>query len=585
VKIKIKTKIILSTFLVVAISLSVCGFFTYSYVTGILKEQSIRENTIKLEQVTQQLARMQEQVKKAAVYIISDEEIGKLAKSNFAGNRELEYDVKWELCEKLKRFVAINDYICNVLIIRNDGNIFSNNVSFESYYKEKITEPWFLDFESKEQKVGFTEVHTMYLLNNRPNERVISYITKYKAFDDSSNNRYVLVLDIEYSHINKICGKNGNDFEKIVLMNGDNGIIYSSNVEDSLENMSIVKETIAQSKGYAEDKENLVISNLSAGSGWKLASIIPKDKLYSKIRWIFVYFIFIVFLSLLFVLMIMIPIILNITRPLSSLVEAMKKVSRGNLDTCISIKSGDELETIGEGFNIMVGELNEYMKASINNEKMKRRMQIDLLMSQINPHFIYNTLNSVIYLTHAQRNEDAIKITESIISILQDTVKTGEDALFATVREELNIIENYLNIQTYRYPGMFEVELKADDGLLDVKIPKMAIQPIVENALFHGIYPSERHGLLKIDISAHNGKLVVSIEDNGVGMEEETAKNIFTAPKLNKTNNHTRSIGLKNVRDRIAFLYETGYSVELFSRQGEGTRAVLSFPMECTQVT
>ena len=576
-KLKIKTKIIVSTFLVVAVSLTISGILTYNYFTGILKEQSIRDNKVKLAQFTYQLKQMQEQVKKTATYIITDAEINNLIRVPFK-NAEEEYDIKLKLDGRFKRFVGVSDFIIAIIIVRKDGNIFSNNISFEDYYNDKLTEPWFTDFTNKGLKIGFSETHEDFI--GYAYDTVISYITRYKDLSQPSSPEYFLIMNIRRSELEKIFKQSANEFEDLILMNKDNNILYKSGIQEGLPNSAIIDMALANSEGFVEDNKNLAIANLSAYDGWKQVAVISKAMLYGKIRLIFVYFIVIVFLSLLIIFIVMIPIILNITRPLSNLAGAMKKVSQGDFGTNLTIKSGDELEVIGEGFNVMVSALNNYMEASINNEKMKRRMQVDLLMSQINPHFIYNTLNSVIYLIHAKRNEDAIKITESIISILQDTVKIGDKAVFATVREELNIVDNYMTIQSCSYPGMFDAEIKVEEELYGLKIPRMIIQPLMENALFHGIYPAERHGLLKIDIKRKEDHLRISIEDNGIGMDENTIANIYTLSGGVGSFNKAKSIGIRNIKERIEFLYGAGYGIEISSRKGEGTKVLLKLPLE-----
>jgi two-component system sensor histidine kinase YesM len=383
---------------------------------------------------------------------------------------------------------------------------------------------------------------------------------------------------VNCANIDTIFNKSVSDFEKLILVNRNNNIICSSNNIENDDKLQIMKKSIDKGLGYVEDKDDIAIANISAYDGWKQVAIISKDKLFSKVNRLFAYFVVMVISSLLFILLIMIPIILNITGPISMLVAAMKKVSKGDLDTSIEIDSGDELEIMGKGFNKMVGALKEYMITSINDERVKRRMQMDLLISQINPHFIYNTLNTIIYLTNANRNKDAVKITDSFIRILQDTVKTGDEALFASVREELGVIRNYLNIQSYRYPDMFDTEYLIDEAVKDVEIPRMAIQPIVENALFHGIHPCEEKGHLKIMIKSERNKVIIAIEDNGVGMDEKTVKNIFSGVKSTKTGQHTRRIGLKNVRERLDFLYDGKYDMKIFSSEGQGTKVLISIP-------
>jgi len=541
-----------------ATTLFFSGFVVYNYVTGILKEQSIKENTIKLSQISQQLERMQEQINKTAEYIITDETIGSLTKKNQNEMITQEYFNRSDVNEVLRRIILLNDFVCNAVIVRSDGSIFSENKGYEEYYAEKIKDPWYLDFNIKNVKNGLSQVHDTFIAQKE--EKVISYIIRYKNIQDGFSSQNTLILDIKYSIIETIFAKSTSDFEKLFLLDTDNTIVYGNSVSGEAFDPNTVVTALSGSANFIENNNSIITANFNPNNGWKEIAIISKSKLFGKIKILFIYFIIIIFCGMIFTLLVMLPIVFNITNPLSRLTKAMKKVSDGNLDISIEIKSGDEMQLLGEGFNKMIAELKENMRASIYHEKMLRKMQVDLLISQINPHFIYNTLNSVIYLTHEGRNLDAIIITKSLISILQDTVNTGDKAIFATIREELDVIEQYLNIQRYRYPDKFETELTVEDEIMGVTIPRMIIQPVVENALFHGISLSDRLGVLKINIFKKNNEIVIQIEDNGGCLSNTNKEKLLSYFYNMNKNEELKSLkiggmGLRNVYLRLQLLY------------------------------
>ena len=139
------------------------------------------------------------------------------------------------------------------------------------------------------------------------------------------------------------------------------------------------------------------------------------------------------------------------------------------------------MDILGNGFNRMTEDLHKYIEHSIDQERTERRLQINLLISQINPHFIYNTLNSVIYLAQARQNEDIIKMVESFIGILQDAVRLGETGAFATIEQEKEIVAHYAAIQQIRYPDRFDLIWNIQEDLYSTLIPRMILQPLVEN--------------------------------------------------------------------------------------------------------
>jgi two-component system sensor histidine kinase YesM len=308
-------------------------------------------------------------------------------------------------------------------------------------------------------------------------------------------------------------------------------------------------------------------------------ALLSKDQLFEKINRIFGFYLIMILSGFVFSLIVMLPVILNMTKPLSRLTHAMKRVSVGDLSTSVSIHSGDELEILGTGFNRMVSELKRHISTSLHHEEMKRKMQIDLLMAQINPHFVYNTLNTVIYLCHAERNRQAAEVTQSLIALLQDTIKTGDGAELAPLREEQRIVDKYVLIQQTRYPGRFRLLWEVSDELLDKAIPRMMLQPLVENAILHGLLPSEREdGTIIIRAYRCSSQLCLEIEDNGAGMAISAAGEETTGVRK-EDRERTRGIGLSNIRERIAYHYGLPHPIDIESEAGAGTRVRIRLPL------
>lgn len=246
------------------------------------------------------------------------------------------------------------------------------------------------------------------------------------------------------------------------------------------------------------------------------------------------------------------------------------------MDTTVTIESGDEIELLGAGFNRMTEDIKAYIHQSVEDEKIKHKLQNDLLLSQINPHFIYNTLNTVIYL--AQGNQDIITITESFIHILQDAVKEGREGYYSTVREEIESLKHYLIIQSYRYPNRFVVNWEVKEETLEGWIPRMILQPLLENALFHGIIPMETPGTITIRIALQQDLLSISIADDGIGMDESKVELLAKGRQLHDSFSRMRPIGLSNVRELIRNLYGPLSRFDIESGINQGTRIALLLP-------
>lgn len=576
---KIRTKIIASTVLVVSISLVLSGFFTYEYASDVIRKQSVRDSMTKLAQISAQVNMVQKQIVKTAEYIVSDEEINRMIVPMSPPDLQRDYYRKLEVQERLKRFAALNAYVLNAMIIRADGEVYSNNPGYEDYFQDYLQQDWFTNFRARGARTGFTAPHNFFSLSRH--QAVLSYVVEYRNLEQPREPNYFLVLDIAHSEITGAYEQSRGDFEQLVLFNGYDEPLFDSGFQGAEADGIEIAEAIAQQQDYSENDSYIVMSSSTMGDRWHQAAVLSKARLFAEINKIFQYDMLIILASIAFILIVFVPLILTFTRPISRLVQAMKRVSVGNLNTSVVIRSGDEMELLGQGFNKMVTELREHVQASIDHEKMKRTMQMSLLMSQINPHFVYNTLNTVIYLSHSEQSRQAAQITESLIAILQDTVKTGDGAFFATLQEEQGIVGRYIDIQHCRYPGQFTVHWEIPDELCQAVIPRMMIQPLVENALFHGICPYDRPGSIAIRARADGQqRLVVTVADDGGGMDEETAAGLFTRRDSGIHADQIRGIGLHNIRDRIQYHYGHGYGVEIKSSRGEGTAVSLVLPLD-----
>ncbi|MEK3916158.1 sensor histidine kinase [Paenibacillus sp. FSL H7-0331] len=584
---KIKSKLIFITFCIVSISLLCSGTITYYYVTGIIREQSIQDSQAKLSQNSFQIKRIQERTEKIAEYIISDNDIQSLLKTNDLLTMEQDYFKKKAIEERLRKFTALNDFITNVLIVRADGEMFSNNSGYENYFESYLQEMWFTELAAEGGNPSFSTPHPFYYGNGNGYLPTVSYVVRYRSIvePDDPGALHTLIIDIKYSEFTAALQQSLGQYEQMVLLNSDRVILYNSKETDPPFMPDNIEHEIAPGKGYWEDRQYIVIYNQSMLKGWLQMAILSKANLFAKINTILFLFVAVILSSLILIFSVMTPTISRITRPISRMVSAMKRVSDGDLNMNISIRTGDELEILANGFNRMIAELKEHVRSSIESEKIKRRMQLELLMAQINPHFIYNTLNTVIYLSHANRNREAEQMTQALIGILQDSVHKEDRSFFTRLADEIRIVEKYVEIQQCRYPCRFQLEWNIDQRLYDLVVPKMILQPVVENALFHGICSvyMEEMGRIQIQAVQTEGTVEIHIVDNGKGMTFEQLASLCDMQSDSTGSPERRGIGLANVRERIRYHYGKEYGIDIESGQGQGTRVILRIPQVTVQ--
>jgi len=553
---KIRTKILLATTFILLLCLATSSAMTYTYVTGILREQALRDNTTKLEQTSSQIGKIQRRLRETAEFIISDSELNALMVKTPGETFEEHYFKKVKVRNQLQLFPSLNSSLVNIMIIRPDGEIFSNyQQGYDTYFETYLAQSWFAPFREGTSDHHFSVPHSFMFLNQ--NLDVISFVVPYKNFQDPEPSRYVLVLDMRLDEIVNVFEQTSKDFERILLLNHDGTPLYDSNRLGG-----------RWDAGAYDNGRYIELIDRSMEEDWVQVAIISKTRLYEKVNRLLMVYVAIALGSFLVVLVLMLPLLINITRPISTLANAMKRVSVGDLNTAIRIKSGDELELLGNGFNRMIRDLKELIESYINEQKMKRKMQINLLLSQINPHFIYNTLNTIIYLSHARRHQDTITITKALIDMLQNTIKIGEDSMFSTLRDEVEIVNKYVTIQHYRYPDRFRLIWDIPESLMSCVVLRMMLQPLVENALYHGIIPSEREGTIVIKAWREGERLFVSVTDNGVG--------IRPTPKSDESK--STGIGLANIGDRLTFHYGSQAGISVRSEPEAGTQVCIFLP-------
>ena len=242
-----------------------------------------------------------------------------------------------------------------------------------------------------------------------------------------------------------------------------------------------------------------------------------------------------------------------------------------------SIEEGnDEIAGIGRSVNAMSISISDLLKRNEALYEEKKKMEISMLQMQVNPHFLYNTLESMHYLAEVQRNEGIARMSRGFSTLLRNLAKGSSDRI--PLREELSLLRDYDDIQQVRYMGMYEIEYDVQEDLMDILIQKFTLQPLVENAIFHGIEPTGRYGTIRIEAAVSGGDLLVSVTDDGAGMTEEEIAHIFDDRKHSKTD--MTGVGIRNIDDRIRLVYGEGYGLSFESRKNEYTKVTARIKVE-----
>jgi two-component system sensor histidine kinase YesM len=309
---------------------------------------------------------------------------------------------------------------------------------------------------------------------------------------------------------------------------------------------------------------------------WALVSITPESSVLGELQSI--QMIPILLLLLMIVFLMLFAFILNreIFTPIVDLSKHLKKVQEGNLDASISLPYGNEIGELGKGFNKMTAELKRFVGRIKADEEQKRRLEVKALEAQIRPHFIYNTLNSIKWMAEMQ---NAPGITGAIVSLAQlIEYNTGAGGILAKVSEELEALRNYIRLQQLRYWNMLEAEFDIAEETTGLYIPRLSLQPVVENAIGHGLSGVTRRWELRIRARICPEGLLIEVEDNGAGIEREKLERLLTDHQ-SAGHMHLGGMGIYNVHQRIRLRYGEPYGIAVSSEVGRGTEVRLLFPL------
>lgn len=262
------------------------------------------------------------------------------------------------------------------------------------------------------------------------------------------------------------------------------------------------------------------------------------------------------------------------TKPLRVLVKEMSKVTEGNFKNHINLGGSSEIKKLSNSFNYMLDDLNDYVERLLIAQKNQRKAELSALQMQINPHFIYNTLASIKWLVLKGDKEKASSTIDSFISLLQNTISNTSETI--TVEKEIENLKNYVLINETRYGDKIKVGFHVFSKCSNYKIPKLILQPFIENAFFHA-FSGDEEGRIHVFVSEKDNKLICEISDNGAGIDENKILELYSSAASKRK--HFTSIGIKNVDDRIKLLYGNEYGVTIISKLNQGTTINVTLPI------
>lgn len=327
-----------------------------------------------------------------------------------------------------------------------------------------------------------------------------------------------------------------------------------------------------------DNEEMIVIYDTLESNGWKIAAIVPEDDLLNKVEYIKIFALFLIIIMIGLVVFVTNIFISYMSKPFQKLAKQMDLVNENHLYLEEKISGPKEMRVLNRGFIELIDRINVLMDQVILEQEEKRQLEFAIMHAQINPHFLYNTLYSIKGLCDMGMTKEASQMVTALSNFFRIGISKGKEII--SVKEEIEHIENYLIIQEMRYGDDFTYEIEVEGSILDNEIVKLSLQPLIENAIYHGVKQKRSQGKIVIKGYRDADRIYMEVIDNGSGISEERLEAIHAELQLTyQDQKQYIGIGIKSVNDRIKMQYGEAYGLTIRSVYGEGTSMIITIPV------
>ncbi|MDE6883709.1 MAG: sensor histidine kinase [Lachnospiraceae bacterium] len=484
------------------------------------------------------------------------------------------------------------DSIANIALLSKEGELLEAVPAARLKTGLDVTkEQWFGNTLNRTDNLHFTTPHVQYIFDNNENQYrwVITLTRAVEITHGTSTEQGILLLDIRYSSLQQI-------LDNITL--GNQGYLYMVSSSGELiyhPRMQMIEtgqmmENTAMAAGYRDgsfreryEGEWREVSVKSVGyTGWKLLSVTPEKGLPLNNLKIQLFGVFVIGAFLLVLVLTNNFISSRITIPIQELEKSVNAIEAGDLDTEVYQGGSYEIRHLGRSIGDMAKRIKTLMEDIVAEHESKRKSEFNTLQSQINPHFLYNTLDIIVWMIENEQKQDAVRIVTALARFFRISLSKGKSII--TVRDELEHVRNYLMIQQTRFKNKFVFTIDADEEVMELVSLKLMLQPLVENAIYHGMEFMDGDGEICVKAYREEDQLWFRISDNGLGMTAEQAKGLLDEQ------NHVSSkrgsgIGVKNVNERIRLYFGESYGLTIWSEPDEGTVIRIHLPAQAYSET
>ena len=447
-------------------------------------------------------------------------------------------------------------------------------------------ESWFTTAMERIENLHFSTPHVQNLFEDPDYlyRWVVSLSRQVELTRAGSIESGVLLVDMSFGGIEQICKDvDLSSTGYLYLIDGDGEIIYHP--RQQLIYAGLLEENNRTAAGYTDGshqetfggaRREVTVKTVGY-TGWKLVGVVPSENLWDNYGQLVLFFLFVVLFSVFLLVFVNLRLSEWITAPVKKLDRAVKELEAGGTEADFDVGGPGEVEHLSHSIRSMVSTMRHLMDDIIQQEEQKRRSELEVLQSQINPHFLYNTLDSVIWLTENGRTDDAVVMLTSLARFFRISLSRGSSII--PIRDELEHARHYLTIQKMRYKNKFSATITAEDGVESLYTIKLIVQPILENAIYHGMAYADGDGEISVRAFRDGEDVLIEVSDNGPGMPEEVVANLLNPNGPAAAAGAKGSgIGFRNVHQRIRLTFGADYGLTILSEPDDGTTVRIRLP-------
>lgn len=580
-----KFKSIQSTMLVSFSALMVLAMLVFMviamrYTSGTIYENSINYMSQIIQQVNYDIDTYIEYMENISSVIAKSSDVPRYLFDQNQTEAEREAE-KERILTQFQTIMESRDDIYNVAAVAKNGRYIINQGDDElTGYVDIESLDWYQAAMESKSGIAVSSSHVQNAIQS--SYKWVITLSRALVNNQTGEREGLFFVDLNYSAISDLC--NNNSIEEkgyIFVLDAEGNIVYHPKQQLmygglKTENIDAIMECREDSLIIDEGGDSkLYTMSKSKKTGWTVVGAAYTSELLKNNEQAQMWYLLVASILLLAVIGISSIISREITKPIRSLRDSMRKVQNGQFDTHVEVITENEIGSLGRSFNLMTSEIQALMEQNVYEQKQKRKSELKALQAQINPHFLYNTLDSIIWMSEAGENDEVVEMTSALARLLRQSISNDQEEV--ELEKEIEYVKNYLTIQKMRYKDKLEFFIYVDPRVAHVPIIKLVLQPLVENAIYHGIKYKETKGNLKIYARPVDGRVEIVVADDGIGMDEDVMEHIFDEHRKEQKRN---GVGVPNVQKRLKLQYGSEYGIRYESVKGAGTKAVITIPVD-----